>query len=133
MTDFMLYSLSSLSLSSNVLSLRARSVHSLPDSWQPGTFPFTFSLAMPLAQPTEATPISTPPTHGIVIPNGALKLSPDKDHTAESSHWKWPHLPSVTTNACLIDDCPVEPRPLEEEVGQLNSKQVASHNYYTVQ
>ena len=116
----------SLSLSSNVLSLRARSLHSLPDPWQPGTFPYTFSLAMPLAQsPNSATSAGTPTfSRGIVIPQGALKLCPDKDHSAVSANWKWPHLPGVTTNASLVGNCPMEPRPLEEEVGQLNTKQV---------
>lgn len=116
--------------SSNVLSLRARSLHSLPDSWQPGAFPYTFSLAMPLAQPpNNNTSAAVTPTssRGIVIPQGALKLSPDKDHSAVSSHWRWPHLPGVTTNASLVGSCPMEPCPLEEEVGQLNTKQV--NNY----
>jgi hypothetical protein len=116
------------SLSSNVLSLRARSLHSLPDSWQPGTFPYTFSLAMPLANPTSSASTASAPSasssRGIVVPQGALKLCPDKDHSAVSAHWRWPHLPGVTTNASLVEGCPMEPRPLEEEVGQLNTKQV---------
>ena len=118
----------SLSLSSNVLSLRARSVHSLPESWQPGTFPYTFSIAMPLSQSSKATPTSSPSSCGIVIPHGTLKLSPDKDHSAVSSHWKWPHLPGVTTNAALVQECPMEPRPLEEEVGQFNTKLVCEYH-----
>ena len=114
-------------LSSNVLSLRARSLHSLPDSWQPGTFPYTFSLAMPIAQPPSISSKSTETltsSQGIVVPQGALKLCPDKDHGAVSAHWRWPHLPGVTTNASLVGGCPMEPCPLEEEVGQLNTKQV---------
>ena len=117
----------SLSPSSNVLSLRARSLHSLPDSWQPGTFPYTFSLAMPLSNPPSSTTSSAPSassSRGIVIPQGVLKLCPDKDHSAVSAQWRWPHLPGVTTNASLVEGCPMEPRPLEEEVGQLNTKQV---------
>ena len=122
----------SFSPSSNVLSLRARSLHSLPDSWQPGTFPYTFSLAMPLANPpssaTSAPNVSS--SRGIVIPQGALKLCPDKDHSAVSAQWRWPHLPGVTTNASLVEGCPMESRPLEEEVGQLNTKQVNPVNNF---
>ena len=116
---------------SNVLSLRARSLHSLPESWQPGTFPYTFSLAMPLPQPPQTTPTSSQTLRGITIPQGTLKLSPDKDHSAVSSQWRWPHLPNVTTNACLIQDSPMEPRPLEEEAGQLNTKQLNTYYVYS--
>lgn len=124
--SLILHNILLLSPSSNVLSLRARSLHSLPDSWQPGTFPYTFSLAMPLANPPSSTTSapSASSSRGIVIPQGVLKLCPDKDHSAVSAQWRWPHLSGVMTNASLVEGCPMEPRPLEEEVGQLNTKQV---------
>ena len=124
--SLILHNIVLLSPSSNVLSLRVRSLHSLPDSWQPGTFPYTFSLAMPLANPLSSTTSapSASSSRGIVIPQGVLKLCPDKDHSAVSAQWRWPHLSGVMTNASLVEGCPMEPRPLEEEVGQLNTKQV---------
>ena len=110
---------------SNVLSLRLRSLHSLPDAWQPGAFPFTFTAALPLPlSPTnEQQQLATPP--GVVVPNGVLKLGPDKDASCLSSHWKWPVLPSAVGKVGVVSDGPIEPRPLEDEVGEFNSKQVS--------
>ena len=101
---------------SNLLTLRLRSLHSLPESWQPPNFPYTFSLAMPL-------PSSSSPTT-IILPQGVLKCSPDKDPSVLSSHWRWPNLPGAVGGAALDLGRPIQPCALEDEVGELNEKQV---------
>ena len=108
---------------SNVLSLRVRSLHSLPESWQPGTFPFTFALAIPLPSATP-TIDDNPSPRGITVPQGVLKLSPDKDPTAVSAFWKWPNSHVITSKASQVPECEIKPRPLEDETGELNTKQV---------
>ena len=101
---------------SNLLTLRLRSLHSLPESWQPPNFPYTFSLAMPL--PSSSSPTS------IILPQGVLKCSPDKDPSVLSSHWRWPNLPGAVGGAALDLGRPIQPCALEDEVGELNEKQV---------
>ncbi len=101
--------------SSNILSLRLRSLHSLPDAWQPGTFPHTFALALPLPT-TEATP--TIP-EGVTIPQGTLKLGPDKDPASIAGHWKWPGSGGQVNNGAI------KMHALEDETGELNTKQVS--------
>ena len=101
---------------SNLLTLRLRSLHSLPESWQPPNFPYTFSLAMPL--PSSSSPTS------IILPQGVLKCSPDKDPSVLSSHWRWPNLPGAVGVAALDLGRPFQPCALEDEVGELNEKQV---------
>ncbi|XP_064394779.1 cilia- and flagella-associated protein 70-like isoform X2 [Halichondria panicea] len=98
---------------SNILSLRLRSLHSLPDAWQPSTFPHTFTLALPLPT-TEATPTVS---EGVTIPQGILKLGPDKDPSSVAGHWKWPG-----SGEGQVNNGTIEMRALEDETGELNTK-----------
>ena len=41
-----------------------------------------------------------------------------------SSHWRWPNLPGAVGGAALDLGRPIQPCALEDEVGELNEKQV---------
>ncbi len=103
-------------LHSNILSLRLRSLHSLPDTWQPGTFPHTFTVALPVPS-SDNTP--TPP-QVVTIPQGTLKLGPEKDPSSVPSHWKWPGC----GGGQVANGAAMERHALEDETGELNTKQV---------
>ena len=68
-------------------------------------------------------PSSSSPT-SIILPQGVLKCSPDKDPSVLSSHWRWPNLPGAVGGAALDLGRPIQPCALEDEVGELNEKQV---------
>ena len=93
---------------SNVLSLRIRSLHSLPDCWLPGTFPFTFTASLSL--PSSSTRLT--------FPQGKLQLPPSEDHASLPTHWQWPGTVVVPEAAKAAK---MEPCPLEEEVGVYHS------------
>ena len=100
-----------------MLTFRLRSLHSLPEAWQPGSFPFTFTAALPL--PLSSLP---PSDRGIVLSNGQLKPALSKDpsfHPSTPAHWRWPPNlpPSVASQVAKI-----EPRPLEDEAGVWHGK-----------
>lgn len=100
---------------SNILSLRLRSLHSLPDAWQPGTFPHTFTLSLPLPfSDADSTPAA------VTVPQGTLKLGPDKDPSCVATHWKWPG-----SGGGQVTSSKIENHALENETGELNTKQVS--------
>lgn len=98
---------------SNVLTLRLRSLHSLPESWSPSS-PYTFSASLPLPPTSPSLPLSA-----VTIPQGVLKPAPSSDPSPHPTHWRWPGaIPSP--NASMAH--PIEPRPLEDEVGAWHGK-----------
>ena len=99
---------------SNVLTLRLRSLHSLPEAWTPSSFPYTFTAGLPLP-PTS----SVPPSSAVIIPQGVLKQAPSTDTTPFPTHWKWP---SKIVSPDASKASPIEPHPLEDEVGMWHAR-----------
>lgn len=98
---------------SNVLTLRLRSLHSLPEAWTPTSFPYTFTAGLPLP------PTSTTPSSAVTIPQGMLKQAPSTDSAPFPTHWKWP-CKIISPDASKAS--PIEPHPLEDEVGAWHAR-----------
>ncbi len=105
-------------LFSNILTMRLRSLHSLPDSLQHAPSSHTFTASLPLSS---FSPTSAAPPISFTFPMGMLQPAPSKDHTSLPTHWKWPG--TILGEAAKA--AKMEPQPLEAESGAWHSREQA--------
>ena len=98
---------------SKILTMRLRSLHSLPENLLHGSTTHTFSANFPL-------PISSATPSSFTLPMGMIQPSPVKDHTSIPTHWKWP---SVVLSVEAAKAAKMELRPLEAESGEWQSQE----------